>query len=1176
MSLPNHSGSSAFKSFSYIVGTGIKRAAKLSTRNPIEMIVVVLILSSFSYFYLFNLARTSDIFSGTVTRLYPTSVYAPTKDHSFSVVDRTADSTIANNAVKVHLHQIVVSDPKHGVLSRQTLASVLRFQQMAENEIYVPDSTAVNRFAFNKDLCYKTTLPSSYSSHSSDSNSNSNLNSKTSPCFAHSPADIWQDEATLLADKNIRSTIEANLDTAKNVFGDLQLNATYASSVTLSYAFNTTGDYREHLADMWKHKVATLPPADLVSLSNIGQQENVFAWLFIVTRNVIFRVKELIDLADNIDIIVILVGYIMMIATFISLYVNMRAMGSRYTLATAVVFNGFFSFMLALLTVRALGVDVYPVVLAEAIPFLAVTIGFERPFKLTKRVFQFSKETPLTKQEIRTTIMRAVDTVALPIARDCFMEIIVLVLGAKSGISGLEEFCLLSAILLAYDFIIMFTWYTAVLALKLELLRIREINGISADDIKKGTKKSTGYIRRTVIKAFSDDHAAGANTANQKADGPIIGRVKLLMIVGFVVMHIFKFCSAFQSVGPQVNITEPSIAVVLDQLLEQHKASSQASLPLFVQVFPAMPFHVATVNKSFVPDAITRPLEALFDTYAVYIQHPVISKWLTIALFVSLFLNTYLFNVAKQPKQIVEQVNQDKKITNAIESTQQQHIEVTEKQKPTIQSPAPVVSSAVVMSPNHKRSHNHHHSHSHSHNHHSNHHQSDIVRPIDECVALVRTPEMLNDEEVISLVENGKMASYALEKVLGDLQRAVGIRRALISRASITKTLEASALPLENYHYDKVMGACCENVIGYMPIPVGVAGPMNIDGDLIHIPMATTEGCLVASTARGCKAINAGGGASTIVIADGMTRGPCVEFPTILRAAACKLWIENEGNDIVTNAFNSTSRFARLRKLKIALAGKLVFIRFSTTTGDAMGMNMISKGCEKALSIITEHFPDMQIISLSGNYCTDKKPAAINWIEGRGKSVVTEAVIPGAIVEKVLKTTVAALVELNISKNLIGSAMAGSVGGFNAHAANILTAIYLATGQDPAQNVESSNCITLMKAVNDNKDLHISCTMPSIEVGTIGGGTILPPQQSMLDMLGVRGPHPTEPGKNAQRLARIICAAVMAGELSLCAALAAGHLVKAHMAHNRGTQAPTITSGPAPSTGTEPGTCIKS
>lgn len=193
----------------------------------------------------------------------------------------------------------------------------------------------------------------------------------------------------------------------------------------------------------------------------------------------------------------------------------------------------------------------------------------------------------------------------------------------------------------------------------------------------------------------------------------------------------------------------------------------------------------------------------------------------------------------------------------------------------------------------------------------------------------------------------------------------------------------------------------------------------------------------------------------------------------------------------------------------------------------------------------------MQIIAISGNYCTDKKPAAINWIEGRGKSIVSEAVIPGKVVSAVLKTTVKALVELNISKNLIGSAMAGAMGGFNAHAANVLTAVFLATGQDPAQNVESSNCITLMEAVNDGQDLYISCSMPCIEVGTVGGGTGLGPQGACLDLLGVRGPNMENPGANAQRLAKIICAAVMAGELSLCSALAAGHLVKSHMIHNR-------------------------
>ncbi|KAJ2760513.1 3-hydroxy-3-methylglutaryl-coenzyme A (HMG-CoA) reductase isozyme, partial [Coemansia nantahalensis] len=363
-------------------------------------------------------------------------------------------------------------------------------------------------------------------------------------------------------------------------------------------------------------------------------------------------------------------------------------------------------------------------------------------------------------------------------------------------------------------------------------------------------------------------------------------------------------------------------------------------------------------------------------------------------------------------------------------------------------------------------------------------------------------------------------------------------------------------LPYHHYDYSKVHGQCCENVIGVMPLPVGVAGPIRIDGQELHIPMATTEGALVASTSRGCKAITLGGGASTVLTRDAMTRGPCLQMPSAVRAGELKAWLESaSGMEEVRSAFQSTSRFARLLELKVALAGRLVYVRFTTFTGDAMGMNMISKGCEQALRFIRTRFEDCQVIAVSGNYCTDKKPAAINWISGRGKSVVAEAVIPGAVVEKVLKTTVADLVRLNISKNLIGSAMAGAMGGFNAHAANTLTAVFLATGQDPAQNVESSNCITLMEPENGGRDLRISCTMPCIEVGTIGGGTSLPPQAACLEMLGCRGPHRDTPGANAQRLARIICAAVMAGELSLCAALASGDLVKSHIALNRAAPA---------------------
>lgn len=128
--------------------------------------------------------------------------------------------------------------------------------------------------------------------------------------------------------------------------------------------------------------------------------------------------------------------------------------------------------------------------------------------------------------------------------------------------------------------------------------------------------------------------------------------------------------------------------------------------------------------------------------------------------------------------------------------------------------------------------------------------------------------------------------------------------------------LNAGALPLEHYDYKQVFGVCCENVIGYIPIPVGVAGPMLIDENYYQIPMATTEGCLVASTSRGCKAITAGGGARTEIINDGMSRGPVVSFPSIRGAAQMKRWIDSEGGfDILKASFESTSRFAKLNKV---------------------------------------------------------------------------------------------------------------------------------------------------------------------------------------------------------------------------------------------------------------------
>jgi len=248
-------------------------------------------------------------------------------------------------------------------------------------------------------------------------------------------------------------------------------------------------------------------------------------------------------------------------------------------------------------------------------------------------------------------------------------------------------------------------------------------------------------------------------------------------------------------------------------------------------------------------------------------------------------------------------------------------------------------------------------------------------------------------------------------------------------------------------------------------------------------------------------------------------------------------------------AFESTTSFGKLISAQPNIAGKNVYIRLRCFSGDAMGMNMISKGSLAVIDLLRTYFPSLTLIALSGNTCTDKKAAAINWIEGRGKSVVVEATIPKDVVAKTLKTDVKTIVCTNTNKNLIGSAVAGSIGGFNAHAANIVTAVFIATGQDPAQNVESSNCMTLLEETEEG-DLWISCTMPSIEVGTVGGGTSLPAQSACLKVIGCKGGGDI-PGQNAEQLAHVVAAATMAGELSLLSALASNTLVQAHMKHNR-------------------------
>jgi hydroxymethylglutaryl-CoA reductase (NADPH) len=357
--------------------------------------------------------------------------------------------------------------------------------------------------------------------------------------------------------------------------------------------------------------------------------------------------------------------------------------------------------------------------------------------------------------------------------------------------------------------------------------------------------------------------------------------------------------------------------------------------------------------------------------------------------------------------------------------------------------------------------------------------------------------------------------------------------------------------------YEQVYGSNCENVIGFVPLPVGVIGPLRVNGEELFVPLATTEGALLASTNRGARALREAGGVAAVVTANGMTRSPVLGLRSAVAASEFKRWVESpERWEALRAKFQETTRFGRLESVRATQAGRYVYLRFRAETGDAMGMNMVGKGVNHIVAWLLETYPaaaaeGLSLLSLSSNMCTDKKPSAVNWVLGRGKSVVAEALLPRAVVENVLKTTVADLVRLNTAKNLVGSALAGSIGGNNAHASNLVTALFLASGQDPAQNVESSNCMVLMEALDGGEAIHVSVTMPSIEVGTLGGGTSLGTQRAVLEMLGVSGSNPAAPGANASKLATIVAATVLAGELSLNAALASGHLISAHMDLNR-------------------------
>jgi hydroxymethylglutaryl-CoA reductase (NADPH) len=397
---------------------------------------------------------------------------------------------------------------------------------------------------------------------------------------------------------------------------------------------------------------------------------------------------------------------------------------------------------------------------------------------------------------------------------------------------------------------------------------------------------------------------------------------------------------------------------------------------------------------------------------------------------------------------------------------------------------------------------------------------------------------MVDEREIIDKIKKGEIKLREIEKYTDNIDQAVTIRRKFIEEVSNSKIEHIS-----NYSID-MESASKKNIeqpIGAIQIPVGIVGPLKVNGDYadgeFYVPLATTEGALLASVNRGCSVIAEAGGVTTKIIDDKMTRAPVIKAKSVTDALEIKAWIETNFKEL-KKAAEVTTRHGKLIKIDpILVVGRYVYPRFVYTTGDSMGMNMVTIATEAALSLLT-HKTGAHIVALSGNVCVDKKPSSLNLVEGRGKSFVAEIIIPKDIVEKKLKATSEAIAEVNLSKNLIGSAISGSM-GFNAQYANMIGAIFLATGQDEAHIVEGSIGITTATE-EDNGDLYFSVTLPDVPIATFGGGTSIETARECLEIMDCYG------NEKVHKFAEIVAGTVLAGELSLMGALAAGHLARAH------------------------------
>ena len=331
------------------------------------------------------------------------------------------------------------------------------------------------------------------------------------------------------------------------------------------------------------------------------------------------------------------------------------------------------------------------------------------------------------------------------------------------------------------------------------------------------------------------------------------------------------------------------------------------------------------------------------------------------------------------------------------------------------------------------------------------------------------------------------------------------------------------------------MAGNIENLFGVAQVPIGLAGPLLINGEHakgdFYVPMATVEGTMLASYNRGMKVIRDSGGVTTTVSGEAMQRAPVFVFPSAREARDFGLWL-GENFERIKAVAESTTSVGKLNEIEQYHAHNMIFTRFDYSTGDAAGQNMTSKATFVACEWIRKEFEQISHYLLSGNFDTEKKTSAVNMLKGRGRRVTAELTIPRDVMIENLRISPE---QMHYGQGISSlSAFLSQSSNNAAHPANGLAALYLATGQDIANIAESNQCTTYNKVTREG-DYHFSITLPALILATYGGGTALPTQRECLEIMDCFGP-----GK-ALKLAEIAAALTVAGELSLGAASRIDH-----------------------------------